>query len=726
MACNVIGFSQTMTFTNGASEPGFTFNGWSSNLGTIWVANLASTATVNKDVGTWNFISFEVGPFVGANNMQVESDLGDIYLYNTSIAGKHTLLWMGITSATFSRISGSGASADHDNFEYTFDSVICNNPTVPIISCSPAIVCNGDSVIISISGSLNDATVWAIYIGSCGGTLIGSTATSSFTTSPPFPGLTYHVRGEGACVIPGSCGIATLTVNNNYNIQIDTSMCFGDSIFVGGQFQSSSGIFVDSLLSVYYCDSIIYTNLTFKPFTLINLGNDTTINIGASINLNAGSTLASYLWSDGSSGQNLIVSSSGMYWVQVTPNVGCIGSDTIIISVGYTLNGKLTYANVAMTGMNNTKVILKELTNNKVDSVVLAVDGVFQYNNLWNASYFLDPVITKPWGGGNSTDALAIMKHFVGLNYLYGIYLNAADVDMSTYVNSADALMAQKRYVGMTSSFPAGDWTWEDNNITIYGSNVNHDFQALCFGDVNGSYIPPLVKQTPKITLISQNDMAIRSFHSFVMPFVVNKEMDVGAISLTLDYPSEYMSIEDVKLRNGESNGLLYAENNGELRISWYNLSSLNLQTNETLLLIRFKAKDLRSVNSDKLNFVAKGSSELADSDAKVIENVNIYIPKLSVINSPEEYTLSYNFPNPFETITGIEYTLKKAGFVHLTVFNVLGEEISVLVSDHQDAGNYKVKFDGSNLPEGVCFYKITVTANGDVFSQSSKMVHAK
>ncbi len=509
-----------MTFSNGASEPGFTFTGWSAASGTIWVANLASTATVTKDVGTWNFHTFYIGPFVGANIMQVVSDLGDTYTYNTSTPGTHVLDWMGITSVTFSRISGGGASADHDNFEYTV-AVPCTNPTIPVIIYSPATVCNGDSVILNIAGYLNDASAWKIYSGSCGGTLIGSTADSLLTVYPSFPCLTYYVRGEGGCVIPGACGSATVNV---------------------------------------------------APIPFIDLGNDTTISTGDSLILNAPYGAFTYLWSDGFTGQNLTVNAAGIYWVQVTSIYGCINSDTIIIGVGYTLTGQFTYANAAMTGMNNTTLILKELPNNKVDSIVVGVNGAYQFNNLWNANYSLEPVITKPWGGVNSTDALAIMKHFVGLNYLNGIYLRAADVDMSGYVNSSDALMTQKRFLGMISVFPAGDWLWDDDNIIINGLNVNYDFHALCFGDVNSSYIPP------------------------------------------------------------------------------------------------------------------------------------------------QAYSLGHNFPDPYESLTEIEYDLKNAGNVILKVFNVLGEEISEIAEGYHEPGHYKVKFDSSDLPEGIYFYKINVTLKSDDF----------
>ena len=376
-----------------------------------------------------------------------------------------------------------------------------------------------------------------------------------------------------------------------------------------------------------------------------------------------------------------------------------------------------------MTGMNNTKVVLKALPVSKVDSIVLGVTGAYQYNNLWNATYNLVPTITKPWGGINSTDALAVMKHFVGLIYLNGIHLKAGDVDNTGYVNSADALMTQKRYIGMITSFPAGDWTWEEDDVVLYGINVDYSFQALCFGDVNGSYNPPLTKQAPKLELIHHNDLTIESFQSFEMPFAISEDLEVGAISLALDFPSEYMVVEDVRLGNGESNGLLFAENNGELRISWCNLAPLSLQANEPILLVTFKAKDLSGVNAGQLEFTANATSELANADAVAIENVDLYIPKLGVVDSPDQYSLSHNFPNPFETITEIEYSLKNSGNVTLKVFNVLGEEISELISEYQDAGIYKIKFDGSNLSEGIYFYKISVQANDNDFSQSRMMV---
>lgn len=88
----------------------------------------------------------------------------------------------------------------------------CSNPTVPTITYSPMVICDGESTTLTISGTLNDATAWHIYTGSCGGTEIGSTAGTTFDVTPDAPGTTYYVRGEGGCVTPGSCGSVEVVI----------------------------------------------------------------------------------------------------------------------------------------------------------------------------------------------------------------------------------------------------------------------------------------------------------------------------------------------------------------------------------------------------------------------------------------------------------------------------------------------------------------------------------
>ena len=226
--------AQVMTFDTGATEAGFTFDGFNSAPGTIWVADLASTATLTKDARLWNFVSFKVGPFLGENMIMVESNLGDSFTYDGNIPATHTLNWSGIQSITFSRISGSGFSNDLDDFVY--DTVACVQPTTPIINVAVGPYCVGDSVTLDISGTLNSADAWYIYSDSCGGALLGSTL-ASFTTLPTTPSATYYVRGEDGlgCVDEESVGCMdyTVAVTTLDNSVIDASPVL-TAVEVGG------------------------------------------------------------------------------------------------------------------------------------------------------------------------------------------------------------------------------------------------------------------------------------------------------------------------------------------------------------------------------------------------------------------------------------------------------------------------------------------------------------
>jgi hypothetical protein len=88
---------------------------------------------------------------------------------------------------------------------------VCEAPTAVAVAASATDVCVGDTVMLTVSGTLNDATGWEWYEGSCGGTLIGTGDTVYVT---PTDTTTYYVRGMGACVVSGGC--KAVTVNATY------------------------------------------------------------------------------------------------------------------------------------------------------------------------------------------------------------------------------------------------------------------------------------------------------------------------------------------------------------------------------------------------------------------------------------------------------------------------------------------------------------------------------
>ncbi|MEP7145596.1 MAG: T9SS type A sorting domain-containing protein [bacterium] len=73
----------------------------------------------------------------------------------------------------------------------------------------------------------------------------------------------------------------------------------------------------------------------------------------------------------------------------------------------------------------------------------------------------------------------------------------------------------------------------------------------------------------------------------------------------------------------------------------------------------------------------------------------------------PERYNLYNNYPNPFNPTTVIKFDVAKNELVKLKVYNVLGEEIAVLVDQNLSPGSYSVGFDASSYPSGMYFYRL-------------------
>ncbi|OFZ12226.1 MAG: hypothetical protein A3D92_16535, partial [Bacteroidetes bacterium RIFCSPHIGHO2_02_FULL_44_7] len=140
--------------------------------------------TAYTSPATWRTETVNLTPYVGNNQVYVK----------------------------FRNVSGYGQFLHLDNINLT-GVTACTNPTIPTITSSPVAVCTGGTATLTITGTLNNATAWEIYSGSCGGTLVGTTAGSTFTVSPVGPSTTYYIRGEGGCVTPGACASITVNVN---------------------------------------------------------------------------------------------------------------------------------------------------------------------------------------------------------------------------------------------------------------------------------------------------------------------------------------------------------------------------------------------------------------------------------------------------------------------------------------------------------------------------------
>ncbi len=86
------------------------------------------------------------------------------------------------------------------------------------------------------------------------------------------------------------------------------------------------------------------------------------------------------------------------------------------------------------------------------------------------------------------------------------------------------------------------------------------------------------------------------------------------------------------------------------------------------------------------------------------------------------DYQLFQNYPNPFNPRTNIKFEVARTGDVRLSVFDVTGREVEVLVNERLNAGTYEARFDGTGLTSGVYFYRMQTRD----FTETKKMLLIK
>jgi hypothetical protein len=172
--------------------------------------------------------------------------------------------------------------------------------------------------------------------------------------------------------------------------------------------------------------------------------------------------------------------------------------------------------------------------------------------------------------------------------------------------------------------------------------------------------------------------------------------------------------INSLPLSSGNKNALKSKLQNA---LAKYNSGDLNAALNL-----------LNAFLNQLYQYIADGKISQADAQP-VIDYVNLIIaaiesqlPKGNAAVIPGESSLSQNYPNPFNPATIISWNLKEAAHVSLKVYDILGNEIAVLVNETKEAGRHAVEFKASNLPSGVYLYRIEVGP----FTETRKMILMK
>ena len=172
----------------------------------------------------------------------------------------------------------------------------------------------------------------------------------------------------------------------------------------------------------------------------------------------------------------------------------------------------------------------------------------------------------------------------------------------------------------------------------------------------------------------------------------------------------EYVSNSDT-IRWGTS---IIPTNNNEIYFSsWlYGVFKYSIQDSSLICVNDSSQFGVSAMAYDSLGYLYAASDGIYRS--KNTLDTNKYLR-----NSIYSYSLAQNYPNPFNSNTTIEYSLESPGHVKITIYNVLGENVTEILNEFKAKGNYRVVFNANSLASGIYFYQMRVRD----FAQVKKMV---
>ncbi len=139
----------------------------------------------------------------------------------------------------------------------------------------------------------------------------------------------------------------------------------------------------------------------------------------------------------------------------------------------------------------------------------------------------------------------------------------------------------------------------------------------------------------------------------------------------------------------------------------------IEMNKNDTVEIV------VATVGAEGVNYISGVS--ILQLYAKYAQSVFTWSAKPSTITEvkqatrlPSRFELAQNYPNPFNPSTSISYQLTVNSYVTLKVYDMLGRELTTLVSGNQSIGYHTVRFNAGNLPSGVYFYRLQAGTYGE------------
>lgn len=401
-----------------------------------------------------------------------------------------------------------------------------------------------------------------------------------------------------------------------------------------------------------------------------------------------------------------------------------------------TVSGTLNYNNNAKDPLSGMKVTIDGKNGTTDATGAFTVTGVRSGNQLVT----VNPG-AKAAGGFNATDAAGVLLWSVFHPTIPNVTYLAGDVNTDKSINGTDAALILKNFVmrtqfakpwvfwnaiGSGKTYPPA-FTVPVNGQSVTGFNI----LALSTGDFNGSYNPNGVKSArTNVQINSVDTRNVGADQDFELLLKATAPMEVGAVSLVVNIPSDLVEVKGAYLRNTDS-PITFDVQGNQLWLGWNTTTPVNVNAESELIVLQLRSTaaftegKVMEVTADfnPANEIANGQLvPIKDAVLKTDKIIASAVPGTGEINPALSLSVA---PNPVSGISTLYYSLPADGFASIQVYNTLGEDVSTLISKQQSRGNYTVQLDASKMSEGVHMVTLKLrSADKDLVTTIKFIVH--
>jgi len=583
---------------------------------------------------------------------------------------------------------------------------------------------------IALNGNISNENSYPYYVNSMvvsNGTLYVS---GKFTTIN-----TIVSRNNIAAINQSGTGIVT-SWNPNASDAVQSIALHGNSIYAGGNFTSVNGQTRNNLCEINAASGTLTSwnpNSNNAVQALVFSGN--TLFVGGAFTNIGGQSRSNIAGIDSASGlatawqantnfsvSSLAVNAGMLYAGGVFTQIGGIGvGDSVrsyiaqidtAVTAGVSLWNANADGSVSVLAASGSSIYAAGTFLNiggQARNIFAALDATTSLATSWNPnptssvnSIAISGLTVYAGGtftniGGAARNSIAALDATTGLSTAWdpnitgtSAQVNAITVNGSTVY--AGGVFAQ---VGASTRNNAAAIDVSTGNATSWNPNANGGVNALLVDHTNhaiylGGAFSNLLENTASSFAVVDN------------PGDVALPVELTAFTATIKGPTAELRWTTATEVNNYGFEVEKSIRNSELGIrNWAKVGFVNGGGNSSSPKQYFYSDNIGLTGA---NGTYSYRLKQIDNDGKFKYSSIVEINSGSI---PTRFELDQNYPNPFNPATTISYSIPTNNFVTLKVFNILGQEVVLLVNENQVAGKYTVTFNAGNLTSGVYLFRV-------------------